>query len=86
MHALDNIDGFDHDVADVAAVKLIGLPVEAASVRVAEAVRTDLGQTCDAWGGRRKWHGEPTFFKENFDTVWLGRQDSRKRTIAGLLL
>ena len=41
-HLLDFLDGFYAEVTNVAAVKLVVLPVEAALERVAETLRADF--------------------------------------------
>ena len=48
-NSLNLVDGFDAEMADVAAVDVIRVPVERAAVRVAHAPRTDLSQaTCQS--------------------------------------
>lgn len=41
----DEVDFFDEDVSDVAAVQVVGGAVESAPVGVAETVRADLGKS-----------------------------------------
>lgn len=75
-HSLDEVNGLDAEVADVAAVEIVGFLVERAAVRVAHPPRAYLAQpACTSLpfkgAGRRRRRGEGFGF-----TVYDARQHS----------